>query len=1726
MRRRQEQRHAAAMAKFKLLMWKNFLQQWRHPKQTIIELLLPVGTMALVLILRSEVEPLRQDIKVYSNFGAVSLIFSLSILHSMDISNLTFAYSPTNPLLHGVLKGAIVNLLIRNQNLLQINKLDLFEIRNNKDESSIYQNIESMVNLIGYNSSEELKSIYAEEETTRRIVAAIEFEDQLRDAEEIPFNMSYALRFPERPRLYSLYGFGGNTWRTDAVFPVFELPGPRFPYSVEGGVDPGYVTEMFIALQHSISTELISRITGKDLWSYRLNLQRYPHPEYVVDLAVEALQLLFPVLVVLSFSYTAVNLVRAVTVEKELQLKESMKIMGLPTWLHWTAWFAKQFLYLIFTVAFIIVLLKVHWFTAEDGFRDYAVFTNTPSSLLIFYFVLYLICMIFFCFMISGFFSKGSTAAVFAGIIWFLSYVPAVLLSTNVEVSTGLQVIACLSINTAMAYGFQLLLSKESVGGLQWGEFMTSVDAGSSRFVFGHVVIMLAIDCVIYMLIALYLEQVLPGPYGVSKKWYFFIQKDFWCHRSSFLLDDLLVEDVDPKTVKEKDPVGHQVGIKITNLTKVYGNNTVVNNLNLKIYKDQITVLLGHNGAGKSTTVSMITGNVEMTYGTVQLAGFDLRQQLDEARAHIGLCPQHNVLFNELTVHEHLEFYARLKGFSGCELVDEIERLITDLEMEEKRHCRSSKLSGGQKRRLCVGIALSGRAQVVLLDEPTSGMDPASRRALWDLLQKVKKGRTVILTTHFMDEADILGDRVAIMSSGRLQCIGSPYFLKQHYGVGYTLVVVKRTGFSSDVCTEIIRRYIPDITIKEDRGTELTYALTKEYSHIFEKIFNDLENNSDRIKFMNYGLVATTLEDVFMTVGSDAEIRTDCDDRTTINTSSTDNVSSNEFDMASLEQYTRHGCYDKVTGVHLLRQHVIAIWLKLWWVWSRSWGVLLLQVLVPLIQINATLGVLKYVLYNEAEIHSRPLTLAQGYVSTETLLAYNGTSTTSIGAIAMKGYEELFDTFDDDNIKVTIVNDKPLEDYYLTKMENSATRGFMRNRLLIGATFTDDSATAWFSNFGYHDVATSLGTMHSALLKAFNSTASLNVFNYPLKANYKDRENVQIMVNMIASQFSGGLGNSLGIVSAAFIIFYIKERISRTKLLQKAAGVEAVTLWSVAAVFDWLWFMIICLTVVISCAAFDVVGLSTVQELGRMYFCLMIYGAAMLPLHYLFSHFITGAPLGFVIMFFVNVLLGMLGAQIVEVLSMPQLDTRHVARIMDYVLQYFPLYSLVTAVRGLNKIGLTEFTCLQACDQLLVSRPYLKECTMETVCEILTSSCCVRSNPYFDWEEPGILRYLVSMMISCAVLWLLLMSVEYRVLRKIFNRQKSPPPMDFNSMDEDVENEAHHVQQLAGSGIIKHGLVAQSLSKYYGKHLAVNQVSFSVSNGECFGLLGVNGAGKTTTFKMLMGDESISSGDAFISGFSVRRNLNKVYENIGYCPQFDAVFNELTGRETLIIFSLFRGLSYSNAILKSEALAQSLGFTKHLDKRVSQYSGGNRRKLSTAVALVGRTRLVFVDEPTSGVDPAAKRVVWRALQAAQRAARGVLLTSHSMEECEALCSRLTIMVNGRFQCLGTPQHLKNKFSEGYTLTIKVKTLDDGSMSESALIAIKHYINENFTNSKLMEEYQGLLTYYLPDRSVAWSKMFGLLERAKEDYEIEDYCISQTTLEQIFLQFTKYQKTGP
>lgn len=267
---------------------------------------------------------------------------------------------------------------------------------------------------------------------------------------------------------------------------------------------------------------------------------------------------------------------------------------------------------------------------------------------------------------------------------------------------------------------------------------------------------------------------------------------------------------------------------------------------------------------------------------------------------------------------------------------------------------------------------------------------------------------------------------------------------------------------------------------------------------------------------------------------------------------------------------------------------------------------------------------------------------------------------------------------------------------------------------------------------------------------------------------------------------------------------------------------------------------------------------------------------------------------------------------------------------------------------------------------------------------------------------------------------------------------------------------------------------------------------------------------------MLTGDSLVTSGEAYLAGKSVNTEIDEVHQNMGYCPQFDAINDLLTGREHLEFYAILRGVPEKEVCEVAEWGIRKLGLAKYVDKAAGSYSGGNMRKLSTAIALIGGPPVVFLDEPTTGMDPKARRALWNAILSIIKEGRSVVLTSHSMEECEALCTRMAIMVNGRFRCLGSVQHLKNRFGDGYTIILRVAGPDPD------LKPVMEFIERELPGSTLKEKHRNMLQYQLPSSLTSLARIFSMLSKNKEVLRIEDYSVSQTTLDQVFVNFAKDQ----
>lgn len=355
-----------------------------------------------------------------------------------------------------------------------------------------------------------------------------------------------------------------------------------------------------------------------------------------------------------------------------------MKIMGLPSWLHWLAWFTKCMLFQVIIISVLTIMFKIQLT------KGLAVFTNSNWFIVWLFFFLYAMAAVTYSFMFSTFFCKANIASIVGAIMWFVLLIPYNLISQNSDAASSARLVSSLLCNSGMGFGFAIMSQYETAGvGVQWNNLFSPVSPDND-LTLGSIMIVLLAASAIQMIIAVYVEKINPGEFGVPEKFYFPFTKKFWTGKvkaPEIDLDTLYEKNTD----YEAEPKGHVAGIQVRGLRKVYDKKVAVNNLTLNMYEDQITVLLGHNGAGKSTTMSMLTGLYQPTSGTAFIKGKDIRTDINAVRSSLGMCPQHNVLFNELTVKEHIIFFSKLKGMKKQSDVDEqIRKYVNLLELTPK----------------------------------------------------------------------------------------------------------------------------------------------------------------------------------------------------------------------------------------------------------------------------------------------------------------------------------------------------------------------------------------------------------------------------------------------------------------------------------------------------------------------------------------------------------------------------------------------------------------------------------------------------------------------------------------------------------------------------------------------------------------------------------------------------------------------------------------------------------------------------------------------------------------------------------------------------------------------------------------------------------------------------------------------------------------------------------
>ncbi|KAJ8008300.1 hypothetical protein DPEC_G00103410 [Dallia pectoralis] len=1603
--------------------------------------------------------------------------------------------------------------------------------------------------------------------------------------------------------------------------------------------------------------------------------QQMPYPCYVDDVFLQSIGTMLPMFLILAFMYTVCMTIKGLVLEKELRLKEVQKAVGVQNGAIWFAWFTENFVLLLLPCTLMSVMLKYG-----------KVLQYSDPSVIFVFLLVFCVATIMECFFISVFFSKANLAAACGGLIYFLLYLPHLLCYAWKDVmSFQTKIVASLLSCVAFGYGCENFAKYEEQGvGIQWSNITQSPE--EDRYSFLVAMVMMLIDSIAYWLLTWYIENVFPGQYGVPKPWYFLFTTSYWCSNppaapgAPSQIDDLM----EYNDYLEKPPLNMKVGISIRNLVKIYktGKKLAVDGLSVDFYENNITSFLGHNGAGKTTTMSILTGLFAPTSGTALINGYDIRTDMDTIRKHLGMCPQHNVLFNDLTVEEHIYFYARLKGRSRDEVKTEMEQMIKDVGLPHKRKELAKNLSGGMQRKLSVAIAFVGGSSIVILDEPTAGVDPYARRGIWELLLKYKQGRTIILSTHHMDEADILGDRIAIISHGKMCCYGSSLFLKKYFGSGYYLTLVKagdyqmanqRSGIhqgqvndkkmtddSRTDCVDegvasltwsnsdptdltavgaLVRRHVPAALFLESIGQEITYILP--YSGAkdgtFALLFKELDLEMADIGITNYGISDTTLEEIFLKVaentGVDVETpaapsvrertRSSLDSRRHRQSFTDVGNTSEEAPGKSAEVKVKftsrvddaervakaNGKSSRViTGWELIRKQFSALFIKRFHHARRSRKGLIAQVILPAVFVCLSLIfsiiVPPFAHYPDLEMQPWMYGLPQNTfysndgppnnVETarvvESLVNNPGFGTRCMANSPIPNLPcvpknspwftppvdpAVSDIFVHGNWsmanpspacqcstpeKTTMLPDCPpgagglpppqrtqnttdllqdmtgrnMTDFLLktyekagkkryggisvggvnsqvrmtepeieaaigdlkrlfnSSQDNTTDQMFLNAETLLKELGTRDNVKVWFYNKAWHAIVSFISVANNAILRG-NLPGGRNprdygisTSNHPLNLTKGQLSSQALAASSTDVVVSICVIFAMSFIPASFVLFLIQERVSKAKHLQFVSGVNPAVYWVANFAWDICNYIVPCLIVVIIFLCFQQKAYVSPPNLPALILLLVLYGWSITPMMYPASFIFSVPSTAYVVLTCLNLFIGINGS--VATFIMELFDDEKIKNINNVVKQVLLIFPHFCLGRGLIDMG--------------------KNQAMATLYESIGEN---RFQDPLSWDMVG--KNLCAMAVQGGVMFAITILIQY----KFFHKPRLISGESFSDVKEDVDVARERARVHQG-GADKDLLRICDLSKVYsGKKIpAVDRVCVGVPAAECFGLLGINGAGKTTTFKMLTGDIAVSGGEAFLNGFSIRTEMRDVHQNMGYCPQFDALNDLLTGREHLEFYARLRGVPEKEVPMVAEWGIQKLGLVKYSNKTAGTYSGGNKRKLSTAMALIGCPPVVFLDEPTTGMDPKARRFLWDCILSVIKEGRSVILTSHSMEECEALCTRMAIMVNGQFKCLGSIQHLKSRFGEGYTLVIRV------GGAPPALGPVEEFVEKTFPGSVLKEKHHNTLQYQLPHSEGALASIFSQFSTHQGRLGVEDYSVSQTTLDQVFVNFAKYQ----
>ena len=1164
---------------------------------------------------------------------------------------------------------------------------------------------------------------------------------------------------------------------------------------------------------------------------------------------------------------------------------------------------------------------------------------------------------------------------------------------------------------------------------------------------------------------------------------------------------------------KIKNDINKDSRLEIIGVQKYYGNEHILNGLSFTLFRNQIFTLLGENGAGKSTLISILSGLIGVSSGCIKYKineediGADITTSagIERFRKILGVCPQNNnILFEDLTVRENLEMFCLLKydkkrqGISNKSSNELIEEEVSDLlkQFDLDGDKLANGLSGGQKRKLSIAIACCGRSEVIILDEPTGGIDIYSRKSIWEILKELKnRNKMILLITHFMDEASFLSDQIGILKKGKIIIQGTNRQLIDNYGKFVSIKINKKLNFkkAQEIADYIKKNYCihsekvksnrksnKDLSNEESKSssedinsTALTLGtLGSDYEKINNQVFLetyrekiiiriptqnfDFANAYKLLEYLeknnikNYEIIKDQLEDVFINTIDNKINRNDKKDYMLL---------TNLKEMA-----INYGYIGK-----LKNDFKISFFKRL-----KDYMTIIIEIIFPVI-LTLIACLVSYVEWLEDNKSS--------YIDLNNFS--NDSQTIFFEFSNLSNFEDYYSILYSDATE----EKKKLKNYefkYLRNMggkENNTLSlniiGFMNTifRYTENQNISNNTASFYLieadKELHQYEFATFISTRKSHSPIAFTNYLlnniikfeikkteykqyldNVGIINSPFRLTYDERKNKKSR-NGATLVFFISIGLSL--IPSNFILTIIKEKENKSKHLQLLSGLSLLVYWINNYIFEIAKYFII------SVFSLSILAIFNFYEyyIISLY---VLYGPALISFTYCLSYFLNKEGSGQTITLFVNLFFGTLGGSATLILRTNK-NLKKLGKFISYILRLVPTFCI--------SYGYNELLSKKILFGIDNYKENMNQDEFETLKKKYNNSKYV-----IDYIKTDLIYLSIEIVVYTFFL-IILENKDYLIWKLSFKKKRRNNRNEADNDDDNDDGEGiypdtnqygitsgENITQNRQEKIIKDFILKVSnltkkfqsfdLFKCKKKSFGIKNLSFKVENGECFGLIGQNGAGKTTTFKCLCKEVKPDDGKVKINKIDIfNYSLKSKGPTIGYCPQFDSVFEHLTVEENLNFYGRLKGVREHYLYSVVNLIMKKLDLKKFENVKCKNLSGGNKRKLSVGISIMCYPNVIFMDEPSTGMDPYTRRLLLDLLNKAylknqninkikdEDLRRAIILTTHSIEEVEALCDKIGILKNGSIEKdrVGSINDIVLKYSKGIELNVEFKKIN-------------------------------------------------------------------------------------